>query len=157
VFASACTGALYGKLKMSKISNKEEFIAALKDRGIAVKDVENMWNEFETLSKKMTSCRKEFTFTIEECFVIIEALFVSKISGIGTKIGNDVIEKLSAFFFENELNPPNLESVCDTLERCSVSLQKDIESLFSQASISQNQIEDEFLFPKRKKEKTYLN
>jgi hypothetical protein len=142
---------------MSKFSTKEEFVSALKNRGYDSKDLEGLWEEFQSLSTKMANCRKNYTFTLEECFVIIESLYVSQISGIGTKIGSELINKLSEFFFENELNPPTAQSVSDTLDRSALELSKEIESVFSSMSKQQNEFDDYTLFPRKKKEKTYLN
>jgi hypothetical protein len=133
---------------------KEVFISEMMKSGAPKEQAESMWNSVSELSNKMTNTKKEHLLSLEECYVLIEALYVTKMTGVGTFVGNDLIHKLSIFLNENKVTPPSEFEVEDLIIRATESSISKIDSVLEQHKQTSDMSNE---FPVKKKNKSYLN
>jgi hypothetical protein len=143
------------KMKVDINAKKEVFISEMMKSGAPREQAESMWNSVSEIASKMTNTKKEHTLSLEECYVLIEALIVTKMTGVGTFVGNDLIHKLSVFLNENKVSPPNEFDVEDLIMSATESSISKIDAMLDQQKHSSHQNDNSF--PVKKKNKSYLN
>ena len=136
---------------MKENINKDLFISNLVKGGATNEQAQSMWKEFDALCSKMSSTKKDYNLSLEECYVIIESLMITKMTGLGTVTGNDLIHKFSVFLNENKVTPPNETDIEDLVIRTSTAEIAKIDNALSSIE------EQNFNFPTKKKTKSYLN
>lgn len=134
-----------------KNMEKDVFISTLIKKGASVDEADKLWQDFLAFSTKMNSVRKDFSFSLEEVYVIIESLLISKNIFLGTKTGDSLVNKLSIFMLENDITPPHETDTAQLLMSAIAQNSEDIREMFS------DELSDVLEEVSKKKDKRYIN